>query len=336
MTKLSIPCDRSLLAISAETRSIYRINEPMPTPGEHEVLIKVSAAGLNRADLLQCKGLYEPPPSASAIPGLEVAGTVVATGPGVGQIKPGDHVCALTEGNGFSDYAITREGYCFNTITPDNAVFAAFPEALFTAWHNLFQRCKLLEGENLLIHGGSNGIGVIAIQLASLLGARVYTTAGSDEKRKRCLELGACEAVDYQQEEAFNWFADKLSQRHGHRGMDVILDITGGDFMPSNLKIAAMDGRICSIAFLRGASTSLSIPLLMAKRLTLTGSMLRPMTTGQKSCIADEIRAIAWPLVLEGRIRPVIDSRFAFSEAGKALERMSSGQHTGKILLYPD
>ncbi|MCO5057993.1 MAG: NAD(P)H-quinone oxidoreductase [Rhizobiaceae bacterium] len=303
---------------------------PVPQPGEGEILIRVRAAGVNRPDVLQRQGAYPPPPGASDLPGLEVSGEVAALGPGTSRWHEGDLVCALTPGGGYADYCVVHEtnalpiphGFTFTEA-------AAIPETFFTVWHNVFQRGGLKPGEAFLVHGGSSGIGTTAIQLASAFGAYVITTAGSAEKCEACLKLGADRAVNYREED----FVEAVKQATEGRGVDVILDMVGGDYVGRNYDAAAPDGRIVQIAFLRGPVASADFSKLMIKRLTHTGSTLRPRPVAFKGQIAAELESRVWPLLAERRIAPVMDMIYPLKEAWRAHERMEEGEHIGKIVL---
>lgn len=302
---------------------------PCPAPAPGEVLIRVYAAGINRPDILQRQGLYPPPPGASPILGLEVAGKVIACGEGVTEWQVGDKVCALVNGGGYAEYALAPATHCL----PIPASFsyiqaAALPETFFTVWHNLWQRVTLTAGESVLIHGGTSGIGVTAIQLAIASGVRVFATAGSAEKCAACQKLGAI-AINYREQD---FVAEIKNLTQGH-GVDVILDMVGGDYIQRNFSAAAKDGRIVNIAFLQGSKTTIDFMPLMLKRLVMTGSTLRSQSMQAKTQIAQELEQQVWPLLNSGVIKPVIDSVFAFDQVVAAHERMESSQHIGKIIL---
>ena len=306
------------------------VERPVPQPGAGEVLIEVAAAGVNRPDVLQRRGLYPPPAGAPTIPGLEVAGIVVALGPGTAAITPGQAVCALLSGGGYGEYAVAPAGQCLpvpESLTMVEA--AAMPETLFTVWTNLFERAYAREGECALVHGGTSGIGTMAIALGRLFGVEIIVTCGSDQKCASAIALGAAHAVNYRTQD----FADEVKRATGGRGVDVVLDMVGGDYLPRNLACLAEDGRHVSIAVQRGASAELNIALLMMRRLTLTGSTLRARSVAFKSLVADELAHTVWPHVAEGRLKPVIDSTFPLAEAAEAHRRMESSEHTGKIVL---
>jgi len=302
----------------------------LPAPGDGEILVRVRAAGVNRPDVLQRKGAYPPPPGASDLPGLEIAGEVAAIGAGAARWRIGDEVCALTAGGGYAEYVAVHESNALPVpqgFTHTEA--AALPETLFTVWHNVFQRGGLLPGETLLVHGGSSGIGTTAIQLASALGSKVIATAGSAEKCAVCAKLGASRAVNYREED----FVEAVRDETGGKGADVILDMVGGDYVARNYDAASVDGRIVQIATQRGAVASADFARLMVKRLTHTGSTLRPRTTAFKGELAAALEARVWPLLAARRVQPVLDMIFPLREAWRAHERMEAGEHIGKIVL---
>jgi len=303
---------------------------PRPEPGEDEVLIEVAAAGINRPDVFQRKGLYPPPPGASDIPGLEVAGTVAGLGGGVKDWQIGDRLCALVAGGGYAEFATAPKQQCLPL--PAGLSFvqgAAIPETFFTVWTNVFDRGRLRSGESLLIHGGTSGIGTTAIQLASAMGSTVYATAGSDEKCEACKELGATVAVNYKEAD----FVQVLKDETGGKGVDVILDMVAGDYVARNLSLAAVDGRIVIIAFLGGSQAQLDLRPLMVRRLTLTGSTLRPQSIAAKGAIAAALRERVWPLIEAGRVSPKIFQTFGLEQASEAHALMESSVHIGKIVL---
>lgn len=305
---------------------------PIPTPGPGEVLIRVAAAGVNRPDVLQRKGAYPPPPGASDLPGLEVAGIVITCGQGVSSLQPGDRVCALTAGGGYAEYCLADVRHCLPVPAPLSMTeAAALPETFFTVWTNVFDRGRLKKGETFLVHGGSSGIGTTAIQLAHTFGARVFTTAGNKEKCDACLRLGADVAINYREQD----FVEVVKHETGD-GVNLILDMVGGDYIPRNMKALAPDGRLVNIAFLKGAEVTVNFAVMMVKRLTLTGSTLRPQSKEAKAAIAEALRKKVWPLLEEGRIRPVMDSTYPLAHAAEAHKRMESGQHIGKIVLIVD
>jgi len=302
----------------------------IPKPGPGQVLIAVDAAGINRPDVLQRRGLYPPPHDASDIPGLEVAGTIAALGDGVDEWRPGDSVCALVTGGGYADYCLAAVQCCLpipDRLTAQEA--AALPETFFTVWANVFELAHLEAGETLLVHGGTSGIGTVAIQLAASFGATVIATAGSDQKVDMCRNLGAHLAINYKSQD----FVTVIEQNLGTESVDVVLDMVGGDYVAKNIDLLANDGRHVSIAFLTGAKPQVNLAKIMAKRLTLTGSTLRPRKNGYKGMLCEALSLFVWPLLDTGEIAPVIDSIYDLEDAPKAHERMESGQHMGKIIL---
>lgn len=326
----SMPTQRRFIALDPDDRSMSVQRESVPEPGPGEVLIKVSTAGLNRADLLQRRGLYPPPADASPIMGLEVAGEVLATGAGVDNWQAGDPVCALTHGGGYADYSIAPVGQCLPIpagISMPEA--AALPEALLTVWHNLYQRCKLQPGENVLIHGGASGIGTLGIAICKTLGSQVYTTAGTAQKCAALEALGATRAINYREED----FEVVLSELGLKDKIHVVLDMIGGDFVQKNLNLAAPEGRIVYIAFLRGFKTEVNFAPMLMKRLTVTGSTLRAQSFAQKTVMVQEIIERVYPYLNSGEIKPVVDRVFPLEEAEQAHDYMQSGQHMGKIVL---
>jgi putative PIG3 family NAD(P)H quinone oxidoreductase len=304
-------------------------DRPVPSPGPGEVLIRVAAAGVNRPDVLQRLGLYPPPPGASDIPGLEIAGQVVAAGDGAEQAI-GGAVCALVAGGGYAEYCVAPAGTCLpvpETLSMREA--AAMPETLFTVWVNLFERGFAADGDTVLVHGGSSGIGTMAIALGKLFGLKVIVTCGSDDKCARARDLGATLAINYNEQD----FVDEVLRATGEKGVAVVLDMVGGDYVARNLRCLADDGRHVSIAFQRGAEAQIAIPDLMRRRLTLTGSTLRARDANFKAMVADEIARTVWPYVEGNRLKPVIDSMLPLAAAGVAHARMESGEHVGKIVL---
>ncbi len=300
---------------------------PMPQPGHGQVVIKVAWAGVNRPDALQRAGAYAPPSGASDLPGLEAAGEVVAIGAGAEGVAIGDKVCALLPGGGYAEYVVTPAAHCLPVPEGMGLKEAAcLPETFFTVWSNVFMRGGLKAGERFLVHGGSSGIGTTAIQLAHAFGARVFTTAGTDAKCKVCKDLGAEVALNYRE-------ADFVETMEAEGGADLILDMVGGDYIARNLKALAMDGRLVQIAFLQGPKAEINFAPLMVRRLTVTGSTLRPQSDVAKARIAQELREAVWPLLDAGRIAPVMDSEFAFEDAAKAHARMETSEHIGKIVL---
>ena len=303
---------------------------PRPVPKPHEILVKVAAAGVNRPDVLQRMGLYAVPPDASDLPGLEIAGEVAACGSAVTRWKTGDKVCALTHGGGYAEYCATPEVQALPVPGGLSMVEAAsLPETFFTVWSNVFDRGRLAPGETLLVQGGTSGIGVTAIQMAAAMGNRVFATAGTDEKCAACLKLGASGAFNYKTQD----FVAGVKAATGGKGVDVILDMAAGDFVPKELKALADEGRLVFIAFLRGPRTELDVNDVMRKRLTITGSTLRPRPVEFKGAVARSLREKIWPLIEAGKIKPVIYQTFPLAEAGEAHKLMESSQHIGKIVL---
>lgn len=307
-------------------------NSVIPIPKSDEVLIRVHAAGINRPDILQRQGAYPAPADASPILGLEVAGEIVSVGEDVKNWKSGDKVCALVNGGGYAEYAVAPATQCLPFPQHFSWVqAAALPETFFTVWHNMFQRAQLKSGETLLIHGGTSGIGTTAIQLATAFGVNVFATAGSVEKCKAIESFGAV-AINYREQD----FVVEIKSHTQGQGVNVILDMVGGDYIQRNFSAASKEGRIVNIAFLGGSKTELDLMPLMLKRLTLTGSTLRAQSAAVKSIIAQELLAQVWPLLNAQKIKPVIDSVFPFADVVKAHERMESNQHIGKIILDVD
>jgi putative PIG3 family NAD(P)H quinone oxidoreductase len=294
------------------------------------VLIRVAAAGVNRPDLMQRKGQYAPPPGASDIPGLEVAGTIVELGPGVADWAPGQEVCALLAGGGYAEYCVAPAPQCLPIPAGLSLVeAAALPETYFTVWHNVFERGRLSPGESILVHGGTSGIGTTAVQLARAFGARVFTTAGSAEKVAACMALGAERAIDYRRED----FVAVVREATAGRGLDVILDMVGGDYTPRNLECLAVEGRLVQIAFLQSARGEWNLLPVLQKRLTITGSTLRPRPVAEKGQIAAGLRKEVWPLLARGAVRPVIHATFPLAEAWQAHRDLEEGAHVGKLVL---
>jgi len=318
------------VAISADDNSLFIDRGAVPSPGATEILIRVHAAGVNRADLLQRAGHYPPPEDASPILGLEVAGRVEAVGDAVADWHVGDRVCALTHGGGYAEYAVAPAGQCL-PIPADfsDTEGAALPEALLTIWHNLYQRARLRRGEIVLIHGGASGMGTMGVMLCAALGAEVYTTAGTEEKCRALEARGARRAINYRTED----FEQALAELGLANRIDVTLDMIGGDYIQKNLNLAAPEGRIVNIAYMRGFKAEVNFAPLLLKRLTLTGSTLRAQTFAQKAVMVEEILAQAYPLLEHGSIRPVIDSTWPLEQVEAAHSRMQSGDHMGKIIL---
>ena len=302
----------------------------VPDPGKGEVLIKVHAAGVNRPDVMQRQGLYPPPPGASPILGLEVAGEVVATSNDVSAWSVSDRVCALTNGGGYAEYVAVPAGQCLPVpagLPMEEA--AAIPETFFTVWANVFDRARLKPGERFLVHGGSSGIGTTAIQMAKSLGSRVFTTAGSAEKCAACQRLGADVAVNYHEQD----YVKVLKEATDGQGVDVILDMVGGDYVARNLELAANDGRIVSLSFIKGSRVQIDMIHILLKRLIITGSTLRPLSSESKAGIAEKLHAKIWPLIESREIKPLIAARFPLEDAAESHKLIESSKHIGKIIL---
>jgi putative PIG3 family NAD(P)H quinone oxidoreductase len=328
------PLPATMTAIEIATpgppESLRPVSQPVPEPGPGEVLIRVAAAGINRPDVLQRKGVYPPPRGVTDIPGLEVAGEVVRVGSGVTDPAVGARVCALVAGGGYAEYVAAPAVQCLpvpGTLSMEEA--GAVPETFFTVYYNLFMRARLQSGETVLIHGGSSGIGTTAVQLAKAFGARIIVTAGTAEKCAACRKLGADVAIDYKQED----FVAGTLEATGGQGADVILDMVGGDYLARNMAAVAVNGRIAVIATQHGTKAELDLAMLMKKRLWLGGSTLRPQTVAGKGAIAAALRREVWPLFESGSLRPVIQARFPLREAARAHALMESGTHIGKIVL---
>jgi putative PIG3 family NAD(P)H quinone oxidoreductase len=303
---------------------------PVPKPSKGEILVKVVAAGVNRPDVLQRQGGYPPPKGASDIPGLEIAGCVVAVGEGATRFEEGDEVCALVAGGGYAEYCTVPEPQALPAPQGLDLVnAAALPETFFTVWTNVFERGRLKSGETFLVHGGSSGIGTTAIQLASAFGARVFATAGNNMKCQACEKLGAERAINYREED----FVEVIQQATKKRGVDVILDMVGGDYIEKNISLLATDGRLVNIAYLKGSKVEVNFLPVMLKRLTLTGSTLRPRSVAEKGAIARALEEKVWPLIASRRIAPVIEGRFPLARAADAHRLMETSAHIGKIVL---
>lgn len=308
------------------------VSRPVPRPAENEVLIKVAAAGVNRPDVLQRRGFYPPPPGASDIPGLEVSGEVVAVGASADSAMMGQRVCALLAGGGYAEYVVAPVGQCLTVPEGYDLVeAAALPETLFTVWSNLFERAYVVEGDIVLVHGGTSGIGTMAIGLCKLFGIKIIVTCGSDEKCASAIEIGASHAINYASAD----FVEEVKAITGGKGVQAVLDMVGGDYVARNLACLAEDGRHVSIATQRGVKAEIPLVPVMQKRLILTGSTLRPRSVAFKAMIADEIAQIVWPFVEEGKLRPVMDRSFPLDQAAAAHARMEAGEHVGKIVLIP-
>jgi putative PIG3 family NAD(P)H quinone oxidoreductase len=323
MTAIGIKTPGGPEALAPEER-------PVPVPGPTEVLVRVRAAGVNRPDVMQRKGQYPPPPGAPDIPGLEIAGNVVAVGGKVTRWKIGDKICALVPGGGYAEYCVTDEATALSVPKGFSYVeAAALPETFMTVWHNVFERGALKSGETFLVHGGSSGIGTTAIMLAKQFGATVIATAGSPEKCEACRKLGADVAIDYNKED----FVAVTKEATGKKGANLILDMIGGDYVDRNFEAAAVEGRIVQIATQKGTKVTADLRRLMLKRLTLTGSTLRARPVSDKAEIALALEAKVWPLLEAGKVRPVIDSTFPLAKASEAHARMETSLHIGKIML---
>jgi NADPH:quinone reductase len=303
---------------------------PVPQPGTDEVLVRVTAAGINRPDIMQRQGRYPPPAGASDIPGMEIAGAVVALGPNVTSLFIGDEITALLPGGGYAEYAVASVPLCLpipHGLTVQQA--AALPETFFTVWANVFERGRCKAGDNVLIHGGTSGIGTTAIQLAAAWGARVFATAGTDEKARVCERLGAERGINYRTED----FVEIVRRETSEKGADIILDMVGGSYLDRNLQVAAVEGRLVIIAMLGGARAELKLNHIVTKRLTITGSTLRSRSVAEKGAIAAAVYKNVWPLLVEGRVRPIIHAVFPMADAAAAHQLMESSNHIGKIIL---
>ena len=305
-------------------------NVPVPRPGPGDVLVKVAFAGVNRPDVAQRRGNYPPPPGASPIPGLEISGEIVALGDDVDTVLLGRTVCALVSGGGYAEYCLAKADHCLpvpDGLPLDEA--AALPETLFTVWHNVFERGWARDGETILVHGGTSGIGTMAIMLGRLFGLTVIVTCGGPEKCARALEIGAAHAIDYKSQD----FVEEVKRITGGKGVELVLDMVAGDYVPRNLKCLAEDGRHVTIAVQGGAKAELNMAVVMTRRYTLTGSTLRPRSAEFKALLAQEIAQNVWSAVEEGELRPIMDQRFPLAEAAAAHARMEAGAHIGKIVL---
>jgi NADPH:quinone reductase len=329
---MPLPARMTAIAISAPggPEVLKPEERDVPKPGESQILVKVAAAGVNRPDVMQRQGQYPPPPGAPDIPGLEIAGEVAAVGDKVKRWKVGDKVTSLVAGGGYAEYCLADEAVALPIPKGFSMVeAAAIPETFMTVWHNVFQRGALKSGETILIHGGSSGIGTTAIMLAKAFGAKVIVTAGSPQKCEACKKLGADFAIDYKTQD----FVAATKEATGGRGADLILDMVGGDYVERNYDAAAVEGRIVQIATQQGFKVSINVLKIMQKRLTHTGSTLRPRPVADKAMIARDLEEKAWPLLAAGKIKPVIDSTFPLKEASKAHARIESSDHVGKIVL---
>ncbi|CAG7856645.1 hypothetical protein MCAMS1_01208 [biofilm metagenome] len=320
----------TMRAIEVQSGQLIPAEHALPTPNTGQVLIKVMAAGINRPDVMQRKGHYPPPPDASDIPGLEIAGSVVALGDNTGKLAIGDKVCALVSGGGYAEYCLASNALCLPI--PENLSFveaAGIPETFFTVWHNVFDRGGLQQGEKLLVHGGTSGIGTTAIQLAKAFNADVIVTAGTSEKCQFCIELGANAAINYRSHD----FVEEIAKITHGKGVNVILDMIGGDYFPRNLKCLTEDGRLVQIAVQQSPKSEINLWTIMSKRLTLTGSTLRARDDVFKADIANNLLVNVWPLIQSGLIKPIIHSTFTLNDATKAHQLMENSQHMGKIIL---
>jgi len=328
----ALPREMTAIEIAAPggPEQLKPTKRPVPVPGSDDVLIRVAAAGVNRPDIMQRQGRYPPPPGASDLPGLEVAGEVAAVGANVSSFNVGDKVTALLAGGGYAEYAVASAALCLTVPAGLSMVeAAAIPETFFTVWTNLFERGRCKAGDTVLIHGGTSGIGTTAIQLATALGARVFATAGSDDKARACERLGALRGINYKTED----FVEVLREATEGRGVDVILDIVGGSYLAHNLEIAAVEGRLCIISLLGGARAELNLGVMLSKRLTVTASTLRARTVPEKAAVADAVHCHVWPLLIDGRVRPVIYKTFPLADASAAHALMETSNHIGKIVL---
>ena len=329
---MSVPLEMTAIEIAAPggPEQLKPTRRPMPRPGVEEVLVRVAAAGVNRPDVMQRQGRYPPPAGASDLPGLEIAGEIVELGPRVFGWSIGDKVTALLPGGGYAEYAIAAAPLCLPVPAGISLVeAAAIPETFFTVWTNLFDRGRCKAADTVLIHGGTSGIGTTAIQLAAAWGARVFATAGSDDKARACERLGAVRGINYRTED----FVEVLRSQTADRGVDVILDMVAGSYVARNLDIAALEGRVVVISLLGGSRAEINMSLILTKRLTLTGSTLRSRTVAQKAEVADAVRKNVWPLLAAGRVRPIIHATFPLTEAGEAHRLMEASNHIGKIVL---
>ncbi len=306
------------------------VERPRPVAGPGEVLIKVVAAGVNRPDVMQRRGKYPPPPGASDIPGLELAGTIETIGPDVTGWRAGDAVCALVSGGGYAEYCVAPVPQCLPVPRGlDMNAAAALPETFFTVWTNVFERGRLSAGESILIHGGSSGIGTTAIQLARARGSRVFATAGSPSKCAACERIGAERAINYHDAD----FVAAVRELTGGRGVDVVLDMVGGEYFPRNIEALAMEGRLVEIATLRGAKAEINIMTIMQRRLTITGSTLRARSVAEKGVVAAAVREHVWPLLESGAVKPIVHATYALQHAAEAHRVMEAGEHIGKLVL---
>jgi NADPH:quinone reductase len=329
---MSLPLEMNVVEIAAPggPEQLKPGVRPVPRPGDEEVLVRVAAAGVNRPDVMQRQGRYPPPPGASDLPGLEIAGEIAALGPKVYGWSVGDKVTALLPGGGYAEYAVAAAPLCLPVPRGISLVeAAAIPETFFTVWTNLFDRGRCQTGDTVLIHGGTSGIGTTAIQLAVAWGARVFATAGSDDKARACERFGAIRGINYRTED----FVEVMRTETGGKGVDVILDMVAGNYVARNLEIASLEGRIVVISLLGGSRAEINMSMILSKRLTLTGSTLRARTVAQKAAVADAVRKNVWPLLEAGRVRPVIHATFPLTQASEAHRLMETSNHIGKIVL---
>lgn len=328
----SVPAEMTAIdcSVPGGPDALKAVRIPVPHPGAGEVLIRVAAAGVNRPDVLQRMGVYPPPPGASPFPGLEVAGEIVGIGADVGAEMIGQPVCALVPGGGYAEYCLAPAATCL-PVPPALSLIeaAAMPETLFTVWTNLFERAYAVEGDTVLVHGGTSGIGTMAIALGKLFGLTVIVTCGNAAKCDAALDLGAAHAIDYSRQD----FVAEILKITDGKGVQAVLDMVGGDYVPRNIACLAEEGRHVSIAFQRGLTAEVNVMEIMRRRLTLTGSTLRPRSVGFKGLVADELARTVWPHVAAGRLKPAMDRTFPLAEAAEAHRRMESGGHVGKIVL---
>jgi NADPH2:quinone reductase len=329
---MSVPLEMTVIEIAAPggPEQLKLGQRPVPQPGDGEVLVRVAAAGVNRPDVMQRQGRYPPPPGASDLPGLEISGEIVALGPKVSGLSIGEKVTALLPGGGYAAYAVAAAPLCLPVPKGISMVeAAAIPETFFTVWTNLFDRGRCKAGDIVLIHGGTSGIGTTAIQLAAAWGARVFATAGSDDKARACERLGAIRGINYRTED----FVEVMRTETAGKGVDITLDMVAGSYVARNLEIAALEGRIVMISLIGGSRAEINMGTILTKRLTLTGSTLRSRTVAQKAEVADAVRKNIWPLLAAGRVRPTIHATFPLAQASEAHRLMESSNHIGKIVL---
>ena len=329
---LSLPSDMNAIEVSGtgEAGKLVPVRRPVPLPAAGEVLIRVEAAGLNRGDIMQRRGYYPAPPGITDIPGLEVSGRIVALGAELGDWKVGDVVCAILAGGGYAEYAVAPAVQCLPVPEGVSMIeAAALPETLFTCWTNVVDDCQLKAGETLLIHGGASGIGTTGIQMAKMLGAKVFVTAGSAAKCAACVEIGADLAINYNEED----FVEVIAKETGGRGVDVVLDMVGGDYVGRSMQAMAYRGRFTTIGLMKGTESTISTAYLLGKRLTLTGSTLRGRLPSEKGVIRDSVLEKAWPAVARGDIKAIIYRSFPLAQAAEAQEALDSGAHIGKVVL---